>query len=840
MYTSKWQKISSVLDILLMLEKEEQIPYLNKNYSKDQDLINEVTGLIDAISESENIRFLENFHKDNSALINDLTTPPGIDTHLPDNLLGELIGPYKIVSIVGKGGMGNVYKAERTDSQFEQVVAIKFISHKHFNDHIKLRFRQEQKILASLKHPNIALMFDGGVTKDGLPYLVMEYIEGTPINEYCNQHGLNIAQRLSLFQKVLLAINYAHSNLVVHRDIKPANIYVSDAGNIKIMDFGIAKLLDEENLLDASLTQPGQRLWTPNYAAPEQVLERPPLLQTDIYALGSLLYVLLTNTLPFNFENKSLHEVEEIILKDVPLSLTESIATQSEAELISNFRMKKSALIGAIKGDLEAIVTKAMRKEPEARYNSISAFSGDINRYQKSLPVTATKGNFSYYSKKFVLRNKKPLGVSILVLLVITSIVGYYTHQLQEERRSAELEAKKATEIANYLSELFSKNYPEIAQGKELTARQLLDEGSNRINTLEDQPEIQVSMLNLFGSIYRQLDDFSKSDSIVKKAIEINEQLDSPDQNELAFSHYLLALINRDKSNYKESISHFKQSLELEKKNQPEADSNYAIRLSAFAYVLRLDDKLEEAAERNSEAIEIQRRIYGDKNIRLAESLYVQASILRVLGRYDEALNYQLASYNMVNDLVTPPHPGLVVNLSNLAIIYDKINKLDSAEMYIKESLEMSYKLNGENHSSVARGLSILAAILQKQDKLQEALEYQIKALNMVTDIYGPNDLSTAHEYHNLGTIYLKLNDLNKADSVLTKAMQIKIDILGENSMDNTYTLNNLAELEKKRGNTDKAIAYLEQSLKIRMDILGESHDETQTVMKSLSKFQSQ
>ncbi|HKK25213.1 MAG TPA: tetratricopeptide repeat protein [Gracilimonas sp.] len=836
----RWETIHQIVDTLLTLPEDKKDDYLQTTCGDDEDLIREVREYLDHIYESEKSGFLSDMAGENSDLFNDLSIQQKEnDTDSTHSLVGKKVGNYQISKLINEGGMGQVYLGERVDGEFNQKVAIKFLNQRSVSKDMRLRFSQEKKILGNLKHPNIALLLDGGVLENGSPYLIMEYIDGTPIDEYCNENKLNVNERLILFKEVLKAIDFAHSNLVVHRDLKPSNIFINKNGRVKILDFGIAKLMQDDSTADIKLTKQGQRLWTPQFAAPEQILEKPPLIQTDIYALGTLLHLLLTNDTPFDLSDKSLHEVEKVILNETPKTLTASLSEVSEKEIQGHFSISKKSLMKTLKRDLEAIVSKTLRKEPEDRYNSAQALMIDIENYESDYPVLATRGNRKYRLKKYFKRNNKFLTPALVMLIVITGLVSFYTYQLSINEQKAQLESQKATQISSFLTGLFSQNYPEISQGEEISARQLLDEGHKQVSNLSNQKDVQISMLNLFANIYHSLEVLDISDSLAHEAIRINEEIDDPDEIELASSNFVLALVNRDNGNYDESLKHFRRSLELQPLTGTKADTSYAARLSAMAYVLRVNDQLEEAVEANNEAIDVQKRLYGESDIRLAETYYIQASILRTLDKYEEALDYQMMSYNMVNNLIDGPHPGLAANLSNLALLYSQTGDLIKSEEYNRQALEMTKELYGESHSAVITSTRNLGAVLEDQGKYDEALKLFNQALDLTIKNFGENHINTAFSYRNLGNLYVGMNRFKEAEEVLFSALDIQKEKVGEKHLYNAVVYKILGNLELRRNNTETARDYYNQSLDIRTEILGSDHSEVQEIHTILDQMNS-
>jgi len=819
MTNDRWHQIGTLVDQALNLEdKRERSVFLQIQCGYDTELRREVESLIDSIEASEGL--WDELLLSNRVLVADMTRGYETVSAAKSSEIPEKIGLYRIKKRLGHGGMGDVFLAKRTEGDFHRQVALKVIRQETGNREQARRFRLERTILSSLNHPGIARLLDGGISGDGRPYLVMEYVDGLPITDYCRKNNYNIEKRLDLFGQVCSAVQYAHSNFIVHRDLKPDNLLVTPEGRVKVLDFGIAKLLDQEVCEQTLLhTLAGQRMLSLNYAAPEQVNMEPVTTATDVYALGLLLYKLLTGTRALDLSNATLREAEQIIRHQEPPRPSSVVIDHG----------------GTLWADLDAIVGKALRKEPEQRYESASRLWEDIERCQNNQPVMARKGTLKYRTLKFAKRNKIPLTFAVILSIVILGFSIFYAIRINQEKINAETEAQKANQIADYLASIFSQNYPEISKGEVITAKQLLESGVKKISTLDIHPEVEISMLNLFANIFQNTENLKKADSLAQIAIELNKNLNTPISEQLSLSYHVLALINRDIGNYDKSIEYFRKSLDQEKLTNTIADSNYAARLSAMAFVLRLNGELEEAVEANKEAIKIQKKLYGKSNIKLAESIFIQAAILKTLGQYEEALEFQLDSYEMVKELVEPPHPGLAANLGNLANL--KYNTADyvQAEEYSRAAIEMYTNLFGENYSMVSSSLLKLGDALKAQGKFQDAMPYYNRALKLVVNNFGPNHLKTAPYYNNVGNYYLQIGDLSKADSMLNKSLRIKSEHLGSNHLENTYTYHNLALLEKKRGNIARAHSYAEKALEIRTEILGPNHPKTKRTAKLIN-----
>ncbi|MEK7330512.1 MAG: serine/threonine-protein kinase, partial [Candidatus Eisenbacteria bacterium] len=423
-------------------------------------------------------------------------------------MAGRQIGPWRVVREVGRGGMGAVYLAERADGAFEQTVALKLIKRGLARAEILQRFLRERRILARLEHRNIARLADGGVTDDGLPWFAMEYVEGQPITDWCDEHRAGVEERLRLFRAVCDAVQYAHRNLVVHRDLKPSNIFVTADGEVKLLDFGIARLLSDEPDGDAlTLTREGLRVLTPHYAAPEQLRGEAATTATDLYSLGVVLYELLSGARPFGRSATSLDQLRREVLEEEPVP---------PSGLRSEWRHP-------LRGDLDNIVLTALRKEPQRRYPSVEALLADLERYREGRPVQATPPSARYRIAKFVRRNRVSViagavvtltflvGVvatmwqAVAAALVVASLVGGLAVSIGQTRL-ARREARKAEEVRSFLLRVFEVADPYHSRGQSVTARELLDQGARRIDSeLKGQPALRAEMLGVLADLYLKL-----------------------------------------------------------------------------------------------------------------------------------------------------------------------------------------------------------------------------------------------------------------------------------------------------------------------------------------------
>jgi serine/threonine-protein kinase len=415
----------------------------------------------------------------------------------PQDLTGSTVGAYQVEALIGRGGMGEVYRASRLGGAPGQQVAVKVVPSTLASSDVVRRFRLERQILARLQHPNIVILLDGGITLGGQPYLVMRYVDGIPITKYAEQHRLPVADRLRLFDITCEAVQFAHTNLIVHRDLKPSNILVTAEGQVRLLDFGIAKLLDVTTFDLTAPTTGERRLLTPEHAAPEQFAGQPVTTATDVYALGVLLYQLLTGVRPFA-------DVPSI---DLPRAVCErEPVPPSQAAAASE---KTAGLSQELRGDLDHIVLMALRKEPTRRYASAGQLAEDIRRYLDGRPVIARADTFGYRTSKFVARNRVALaGVALsgILLLGAAAVVIRQSRLRADALIQAEAGRTRATRLASFMVGVFDANDPNEARGRTVTARALLDRAANQlVREPAIDPTLRAHMEVALGRAYGNL-----------------------------------------------------------------------------------------------------------------------------------------------------------------------------------------------------------------------------------------------------------------------------------------------------------------------------------------------
>jgi serine/threonine-protein kinase len=495
----RWRQACAVFDAALELPKDAQARYVADACGGDGRLRLLVEELLE--SEGKADGFMAAPAVEHAApLIAEMIEPATEEA----SVVPLTVGRYLLLGKLGEGGMASVHLARRSDGQFEQQVAVKLLKQGVYGEEGRRRFLQERQILARLQHPGIARLLDGGVTDDGTPFFVMERVEGLPVTAYCDENRLSVESRLRVFLEICEAAQYAYRNLVVHRDLKPSNILVDTTGRVKLLDFGIAKLLAEGAEEQAAATRTTLRVMTPEYAAPEQVRGDPVTTATDVYSLGVLLYELLAGERPYRLARRAPGELERAILDQDP-------SRPSDRATAHGSRPEAGRLGRRLRGDLDRIALMALQKEPERRYPSAEALANDIHRHLAGLPVAARGDAFAYRARKFLRRHT--VGVVAAALVLLSLLGGLFAATWQARR--AQREASKAAAVKDFLGSLFSASDPSEARGRERTARDLLDEGARRIETdLQDQPEVQSEVTRLIANVYHQLGEYAREEPL--------------------------------------------------------------------------------------------------------------------------------------------------------------------------------------------------------------------------------------------------------------------------------------------------------------------------------------
>lgn len=613
-----------------------------------------------------------------------------------DPWIGARVGVYEIRRMIGSGGMGSVYEAARADDVLTMRVAIKVLRHHAASEAARHRFRVERQILATLRHRNIAALLDGGVTSDGQPYFVMEYIEGEPLTTWCDARRLPVAERLALFRQVCAAVQYAHQHMVIHRDLKPGNILVTADGTVKLLDFGIAKLLpeaDEALAGELPVTHAGLRAYTPDYASPEQILGEPVSARSDIYALGVVLFELLTGDRPFTAASRSPLEIEQLVTTADPPRPSARMRGDRVAQLgertLSRVRQR-------VAGDLDAIVLMALRKEPERRYGSAAALADDLQRHLGGLPVAARPDTLPYRAGRLVRRHRV---ATVAALLAAVSLVAGTAISLAQAR-TAKAERDRATEVSSFLTTMLGAASPG-AFGREVQVREVLDSASMRARSLADRPLLEAEIRTIIGGTYVALGEFELAEGEYRTVLARHEAASEAGSRATGFALSRLSSALEFQGRYAEADSILRRAGEEFARHAPEE-----LRTSTY-YELRARlatrlGRLEEAAELLRTALQIEQRQTPVNDSSIATVYANLGVVLSDLGRHQEAESLLTAGVTAARRAYGEVHPEVAAILSPLATVQEYAGHPAAADSTYRATIAMRRDLLGPEHPDLA------------------------------------------------------------------------------------------------------------------------------------------
>lgn len=740
----------------------------------------------------------------------------------PD-LTSRRVGAYRLLRPLGRGGMGVVYEAERVDGAFEQRVALKLLAMALAGSEAHDRFLVERRVLATLGHPAIAHIMDGGVADDGTPWFAMEYVEGEPLDVHCDRRWLGIHERLELFLQVCDAVEHAHRRLVVHRDLKPANVLVTEAGQVKLLDFGIAKLLDAENMgAVVPPTRTALRLMTPEYASPEQVRGEAVTTASDVYQLGLLLYDLLCGHRPYGLPDRRVGELERAICERVPtrpsvaVGREEGVKEDAAVEELCRARSTTLArLRRRLRGDLDNVVLKALSKEPERRYGSADRLAEDIRRYLSGLPVTARADTWAYRGRRFLERHAVGATAAAGVIVLAAGMMGFHTTRVQRERDRAQAEAAKARQMSQFLTGMLRSADPREARGRELTARELLDRGVEQAEReLADQPDIQASMLHILGRTYLELGLFDSAERFLTRALDLRRSQRGPEHPEIAKVLGDLGLLR-----YREGA--YDRARELLEDAVPILAAMPAGDAPALADVLetlgqtyrRLGD-YDRGLETLERALSIQRQTWGKNSEPAAAALNGLGTLFFDTGEYERAEDHFERALAIQERELGPDHPQIAWALMNLAIARTRRGELEGVEPMHRRALAILRNAYGAVHPTVGTALNNLGYYLVESGRNEEAIEVLQDAVEVSRATLGQRHPRVAYPLGSLGDAYLAGGHLHEARTAYQRSVALRENALEEGRFDPVLAngLWGLARIELEQGDPTTAERFLRRA----------------------------
>jgi eukaryotic-like serine/threonine-protein kinase len=787
---ARWERIQALFHGAADLPTAQQRAFLESEADGDAGLIVDVLDLL-----AEDARADSLLDRDRALVAQQLLddVSPGVPA--------SRFGPYRLRKLLGEGGMGVVYLGERED--LGSVAAIKILRDAWLSPARRDRFESEQRTLAQLNHPAIARLYDADALPDGTPWIAMEYVDGVPLTTWCDAHGASIRERLRLFHTVCEAVQHAHRHLVIHRDLKPSNILVTADGQVKLLDFGIAKQLESVDR-PADQTQTGLRLLTPAYAAPEQIRGGRVGIYTDVYALGVVLYQLLTGRLPFDLGDRSPEEAARVITEEA----AERPSTVGRAGAIPR------AATPSAWADLDVLCLTAMHKDPQRRYRTVEALLRDVDHFLRGEPLEARPDTLGYRLGKFAQRNRVPVTVTLLTLAAVTALVVFYTVRLTRARNDAVAEAARTQRIQRFMVNLFQSGDESTAPGDSLRVVTVIDRGLQEAQSLAEEPAVQAELGQTLGVLYQQLGKFERADSLLTAALALRRTVLGSDHPDVARSLVALGILRLKQARHDEAEQLIREGLDLARRRLPAGHPTIASATAALGQVLVergaydsatsvLEEALRIYAARDTTSAEyastlgdlanayfyagrypvadslhkrvlaMNRRLYGDRHPHVAADLADLGQIQQMLGTYTRAEEYYRQAIEIARAWFGLDHPETASYLTMLGRSLLFQNKYDSAKVALQQALAIQERLHGPDHPEVANALNELGSLAWQRDQLDEAERTWRRVIEIYRAAYGPKHQFVAVALSNLSGVYQQRKEYPRAEGLLRQAIAV-------------------------------------------------------------------
>ena len=818
---ARWRLVDGVFAAALERPPGERAAFIDAACAGDLDLRREVERLL--VADELAGTFLEPA----------AGGPPELGAE-PEN---HRLGPYRLLRRIGGGGMGAVWLARRDDEQYQRDVAIKILRSGLESTEAEHRFLAERQILARLEHPGIARLYDGGRTDDGRPFLVMELVDGLPLDEYCDRHELTIDGRLALFRKVCAAVQHAHQNLLVHRDLKPGNVLVTADGEPKLLDFGIAKRLAPESL-DEALTRTGSRVMTPIYASPEQVKGEPITTASDVYSLGVVLYELLAGRSPYRAAGGLPHEVERAICEEEPERPSQAVlrpprsAGDPTPEAIARARCSRpAALRRRLQGDLDTIVLMALRKEPERRYGSASQLADDLESHLRYLPVAARPDTLLYRTRKLLRRRRGAMAAAAAGALLV---LGFVLGLVGQGRRLAR-ERDKARWALSFLVDTFENADPYQTRGEQITAAEILAQGASRVERdLAGRPDAQAAVMDAIGQAHVGLGRIDDAVPLLERALELRRRSPGGDPLDLAASLEHLAHARYEQSEFEAAEALLREALALRRRADGDP-LDLAKALNQLGVAIATRTPTEEVEALHREALDIARQAEGPRGPVVAESLLLAGRLARDHGDYEQAERLYREGLAIQRQVLPPRDPTAVRNQAELAAILLDAGKPREAEVLLRETSVVLRQLLGDDHPDLMSTINNIGMARLKQGDAAGAEAAYREALALPRPASAEADGMRAITLGNLALALQEQDRLDESIPILREAIDLRRESFGERHPLVAQAVLHLARTQRLRRRYAEARTLARQALAIVEEAEGPDHPHVAFPLRELA-----
>jgi serine/threonine-protein kinase len=797
-----WRRVTAYLDEVLDLEGEARERWLADLESREPEIARAVSELL----AEQDVINAEGFLSSTAAPAAQLVAAATV------SLAGQTVGAYTIEGLIGRGGMGEVWLAARSDGRFDGKVALKFLDSSIVQSRLADRFTREGRLLGRLAHPNIARLLDAGTTQDQRQFLVLEYIDGERIDRHCELGGLSTRERVRLFLDAVSAVAYAHSQLVIHRDLKPSNVLVTRDGAVKLLDFGIAKLLGEQEESGGSLTQVDEVVMTPEYAAPEQVLGELPTTATDVYQLGMLLYVLLAGEHPLPKAS----------------SRTDRIRIALEGRIPRASQFATGARSKALRGDLDAVLEVALRPDPKERYATAAALREDLVRYLNGEPVRARDGSRLYRARKFVARHKwgvAGLSIAFVVAIVFGVTMNRLAQQAQRERDRANNEAAVAQRVTNFTAGLFELANPLISGTKDISARELLDAGTRRLQLQlgQQRQDVRAALLESAGNAYRGIGAYPDATKLIEQAVALRRGELQTEPGSYAKALLDLALVKREEGDLDRAIELAREALEILERSGRELDVIDQVKVE-LANLLRRTSEFDEAGALVAQVLATP-GASAEAQATRGYALMLSGRIALAQGRIDQSLERLQEAYREQLRINGPIGEMTLEAQSAVADAWVIKGEPAKAEPLLRALVDEAREIYGNEHAQVGVALNNLGnAISDIPQKYDEAAAVYLQAAEIQRRALGPTAAEVGTTYNNLGALYISMKRWPEAEAIYSQAVQNRRANLGADNPDTISTSNSWALAMSHLGRDAEAERVLRDGVDGLAKALGPEH----------------